>query len=111
MGRILFSKYLIEKYFSHLNNSEIYPIKQYGAKRKAYSKIQKIKSITLLLFISINTQRIKPKKITSKDIQIINKGFPIISNINPSGMKIRRARSIKGIFSIIEFQQESFEMM
>lgn len=60
------------------------------------SSLQLISLSIFFLLISITKQSNNPKGITSKDIQLINKGFPKASRINPSGTKMRSAKSIKG---------------
>lgn len=62
-----------------------------------FSNLHSISLNILFLLISISKQSSIPRRITSKDIQLISKGLPKTNNnINPSGTKTRRARSIKG---------------
>ena len=59
-----------------------------------FSNLQSISFSILFLLISITKQSNKPKGITNKLIQLINKGFPKASNIKPSGTNIKSAKSI-----------------
>lgn len=60
------------------------------------SSLQLISLSIFFLLISITKQSNNPKGITSKDIKLINKGFPKANRISPSGTKMRSAKSIKG---------------
>lgn len=61
-----------------------------------FSNLQSISFSMFFRLISITKQSNRPKGITSRDIQLINRGFPIANNIKPSGTNTRSAKSIKG---------------
>lgn len=61
-----------------------------------FSNLQLISFNIFFLLISITKQNNKPRGITNKDNQPINKGLPRNNSINPIGTNIRRARSING---------------
>ena len=66
------------------------------AKKLLLSNLQSTLFKIFLLLISISKQSANPEIRTSKEIQLINKGFPRANSIRPRGTNIRSAKSING---------------